>query len=182
MTATRTAPPVPGATAGAFADPFDGLDLAALRRRTSIKWRQYPEDVLPLWVAEMDVHLAEPVVEAIVGAARLGDTGYPVAQAADRCGHRVRRPALGLADRTGRGAARPGRHGRRRRVDRPADGAGRRGRRQRSGLRPVPVVRPEPRATGRGGAPDRRRSSRRRQPRRGVHAWPEPAAGPRSSS
>ena len=59
-------------------DPFAGLDLAQLGRRTSIKWRQYPPDVLPLWVAEMDVHLAPPIVEAIVDAARRGDTGYPV--------------------------------------------------------------------------------------------------------
>ncbi|MGP3970525.1 MalY/PatB family protein [Streptomyces sp. 6N223] len=42
-----------------------------------MKWRAYPEDVLPLWVAEMDVPLAEPVVEAVNRAMALGDTGYP---------------------------------------------------------------------------------------------------------
>jgi cysteine-S-conjugate beta-lyase len=41
-----------------------------------MKWRNYPADVLPLWVAEMDVDLAPPVEEAIVRAAREGDTGY----------------------------------------------------------------------------------------------------------
>jgi cystathionine beta-lyase len=67
------------AASASVTDPFAGLDLARLRVRQSIKWRQYPPDVLPLWVAEMDVHLAEPVVEALVHAAYLGDTGYPVA-------------------------------------------------------------------------------------------------------
>ena len=41
-----------------------------------MKWRQYPADVLPLWVAEMDVPTPEPVAEALVGALRRGDTGY----------------------------------------------------------------------------------------------------------
>lgn len=47
-----------------------------LRARSSLKWRTYPDDVLPLWVAEMDVDLAEPVADAIVRAATSGDTGY----------------------------------------------------------------------------------------------------------
>jgi cysteine-S-conjugate beta-lyase len=42
-----------------------------------MKWRYYPEDVLPVWVAEMDVLLAEPVADAITEAVRRGDTGYP---------------------------------------------------------------------------------------------------------
>ncbi len=42
-----------------------------------MKWRTYAADVLPLWVAEMDVPLAEPVVEAVTRAVRDGDTGYP---------------------------------------------------------------------------------------------------------
>ena len=42
-----------------------------------MKWREYPADVLPLWVAEMDVLTPEPVAEALVGAVRRGDTGYP---------------------------------------------------------------------------------------------------------
>jgi cystathionine beta-lyase len=53
------------------------LSLEQLRRRTSEKWRAYPADVLPVFVAEMDVPLAEPVVEAITSAAARGDTGYP---------------------------------------------------------------------------------------------------------
>jgi cystathionine beta-lyase len=46
-----------------------------------MKWRTYPEDVLPLWVAEMDVPLAEPIVRAVTDALALGDTGYPAGTA-----------------------------------------------------------------------------------------------------
>ena len=41
------------------------------------KWTEYDADVLPLWVAEMDVALADPVREALERAVHLGDTGYP---------------------------------------------------------------------------------------------------------
>ncbi|MFD7280496.1 MalY/PatB family protein [Streptomyces sp. NPDC059862] len=58
-------------------NPLRALGLELLRRRTSMKWRTYPDDVLPLWVAEMDVPLAEPVVRAVTDALALGDTGYP---------------------------------------------------------------------------------------------------------
>ncbi|MFJ8543984.1 MalY/PatB family protein [Streptomyces sp. NPDC093586] len=58
-------------------EPLRALTLDRLRRRTSMKWRTHPDDVLPLWVAEMDVPLAEPVVRAVTDAMELGDTGYP---------------------------------------------------------------------------------------------------------
>ncbi|NBE81802.1 MalY/PatB family protein [Micromonospora rubida] len=57
-------------------NPLRQLSLDQLRQRTSIKWRAYPDDVLPLWVAEMDVPLAEPVARAITDAVARGDTGY----------------------------------------------------------------------------------------------------------
>jgi cystathionine beta-lyase len=50
--------------------------LESLRERTSEKWRAYPEDVLPLFVAEMDYPLAEPIAEALTAAVRRSDTGY----------------------------------------------------------------------------------------------------------
>ncbi|GII99856.1 cystathionine beta-lyase [Sediminihabitans luteus] len=56
--------------------PFDTLTLADLRRRTSVKWRAYAPDVLPLFVAEMDVTLAPQVVDAVHRAMQDGDTGY----------------------------------------------------------------------------------------------------------
>ena len=55
---------------------FDALGLDALRRRRSLKWRTYDEDVLPLWVAELDVPLAPAVQDALHEAVELGDTGY----------------------------------------------------------------------------------------------------------
>ncbi|WP_022893825.1 MalY/PatB family protein [Agromyces subbeticus] len=63
------------------AEPLD-----ALRTRTSAKWRLYPDDVLPLPVAEMDYPLAEPIAAALHAAIRRSDTGYiagsrPVAEA-----------------------------------------------------------------------------------------------------
>ncbi|MET7568571.1 aminotransferase class I/II-fold pyridoxal phosphate-dependent enzyme [Streptomyces sp. NPDC005492] len=62
-------------------NPLRALSLDRLRCRTSMKWRTYPEDVLPVWVAEMDVPLAEPVVRAVTDALALGDTGYPAGTA-----------------------------------------------------------------------------------------------------
>ncbi|MCK1798676.1 pyridoxal phosphate-dependent aminotransferase [Streptomyces sp. XM4193] len=58
-------------------NPFEQLSLQELRTRSSMKWRAHGDDVLPLWVAEMDVVLAEPVVRAVTEAVARGDTGYP---------------------------------------------------------------------------------------------------------
>jgi cystathionine beta-lyase len=59
---------------------FDRIDPAELRRRTSIKWRQYGPDVLPLWVAEMDFPLAAPIRRVLHELVDRGDTGYAVGQ------------------------------------------------------------------------------------------------------
>jgi cystathionine beta-lyase len=61
-------------------NPLEELTLAQLRARTSMKWNTHPADVLPLWVAEMDVPLAPAVESALRKAISAGDTGYP-------CGH-----------------------------------------------------------------------------------------------
>ncbi len=59
-------------------NPLRDLTLDELRRtRTSAKWRVFDDDVLPLWVAEMDTRLAPPVREALEQAVASGDTGYP---------------------------------------------------------------------------------------------------------
>jgi cystathionine beta-lyase len=60
---------------------FDDLSLAELRARRSAKWRMYPEDVLPAWVAEMDFPLAAPVRDALQAAVDADDMGYPYAGA-----------------------------------------------------------------------------------------------------
>ena len=55
---------------------FD-VDPAILRRRTSIKWSRFEPDVLPMFVAEMDVQPAPAVVERLQRAIADGDLGYP---------------------------------------------------------------------------------------------------------
>lgn len=52
------------------------LPLAELRERTSEKWREYPADVLPLFVAETDFPLAPAISGALRRAVETGDTGY----------------------------------------------------------------------------------------------------------
>src|SRR5690606_26794988 len=58
------------------ATPIRALSLDELRERTSEKWREYPEEVLPLFVAETDFPLAPRVAAALQEAVRRGDTGY----------------------------------------------------------------------------------------------------------
>ncbi len=55
---------------------FDAISLEELRQRQSSKWRDIPDEVLPAWVAEMDVPLAAPIREALLAAVVHGDTGY----------------------------------------------------------------------------------------------------------
>lgn len=65
-------------------NPLDQLSIEQLRQRTSEKWRRYPADVLPLWVAEMDVVPAQPVIDVVHHAMTGGDTGYPSGNAYPR--------------------------------------------------------------------------------------------------
>ena len=57
-------------------DAFDELDLEQLRRRKSYKWSAYPPDVLPAFVAEMDLPLAPAVSTALEAALAASDCGY----------------------------------------------------------------------------------------------------------
>jgi cysteine-S-conjugate beta-lyase len=58
-------------------DPLLGTcDLTELRQRKSHKWRAFPPDVLPSFVAEMDFTLAEPITAAVIAALAIGDSGY----------------------------------------------------------------------------------------------------------
>jgi cystathionine beta-lyase len=59
------------------------VDLDAVRpelRRPSCgeKWTHYPEDVLPLWVADMDFPIAEPIRRVLRFAVDRSDLGYPI--------------------------------------------------------------------------------------------------------
>jgi len=59
-----------------MSSPFDGIMLDALRARGSAKWTAYPPDVLPAWIAEMDVTI-DPAIRAVLRAAvDHDDTGY----------------------------------------------------------------------------------------------------------
>lgn len=58
------------------ATPLEALPLHELRERSSTKWRRYPDDVLPLFVAEMDFALAPGITRRLQRAVELGDTGY----------------------------------------------------------------------------------------------------------
>ena len=58
-------------------NPLEELTRSNCGCRTSMKWRAHPADVLPLWVAEMDVNLAPTVADALRTAIDNGDTGYP---------------------------------------------------------------------------------------------------------
>ncbi len=58
--------------------PVEPLDV--LRQRRSSKWREYPADVLPLTVAEMDFALAAPVAAALHEAVERSDAGYAMAR------------------------------------------------------------------------------------------------------
>lgn len=50
--------------------------MEALRQRSSTKWRTYPASVIPMFVAETDFPLAEPIRAALRTAVEIGDTGY----------------------------------------------------------------------------------------------------------
>jgi cysteine-S-conjugate beta-lyase len=50
--------------------------MTVLRQRSSEKWRTHPEEVLPMFVAEMDFPLAPAIREALQHAVEIGDTGY----------------------------------------------------------------------------------------------------------
>jgi cystathionine beta-lyase len=56
--------------------PFDGLDIASLRRRRSWKWSAYPLEVLPAFVAEMDLPLSPAIAATLTEAVAAGDAGY----------------------------------------------------------------------------------------------------------
>jgi len=52
------------------------LSLAKLQPRRSAKWREYGTEVLPLFVAEMDFEIAQPIRDALGKMIKESDTGY----------------------------------------------------------------------------------------------------------
>ncbi len=56
--------------------PLQALPIDQLRQRSSTKWRRYPDDVIPMFVAETDFVPAPAITAALSRAVALGDTGY----------------------------------------------------------------------------------------------------------
>lgn len=55
---------------------YDFDQIIPRRSSDSIKWHAYPEDVLPLWVADMDFISPRPVIEALQTRVAHGIFGY----------------------------------------------------------------------------------------------------------
>lgn len=56
--------------------PYNFDSIIERRDTNCIKWRQYPQDVLPLWVADMDFAAPEPVRKALQCSLDHGVLGY----------------------------------------------------------------------------------------------------------
>ena len=56
-------------------------DLARLRSLTGVKWTYYADDVIPAWVADMDLPPAPVCVDAVRALLDRGDLGYSFAAA-----------------------------------------------------------------------------------------------------
>lgn len=57
--------------------PFDGLTFEELKQRPLLKWRHYDDDVLAMWVADMDFPVADGVRQGIHAWADSTLYGYP---------------------------------------------------------------------------------------------------------
>ncbi len=64
--------------------PFDFDRIIDRRASNSMKWNAYGKDVLPLWVADMDFTVPEPILAALRGALEHGIFGYDLPSAALR--------------------------------------------------------------------------------------------------
>ena len=55
---------------------LEALSLSEMRTHRSEKWRGFPSDVLPLFVAEMDFPLAKPIQDQLMNMVTHSDIGY----------------------------------------------------------------------------------------------------------
>jgi cystathionine beta-lyase len=55
---------------------YDFDKIIDRHRTNSIKWQKYPQDVLPLWVADMDFEAPEPILSALQCYAQHAALGY----------------------------------------------------------------------------------------------------------
>jgi cystathionine beta-lyase len=62
----------------ALISSFDSVNATSLRHRSSEKWKRYPPEVLPAFIAEMDFPVADSILKAIRAHLEDGaDLGYP---------------------------------------------------------------------------------------------------------
>lgn len=57
---------------------LDAVSPVWRRRSRGEKWTTFPDDVLPLWVADMDFPVAEPIRRVLRFAVERSDLGYPI--------------------------------------------------------------------------------------------------------
>jgi cystathionine beta-lyase len=57
---------------------FDAVDPAVKRTSRGEKWTVYPTEALPLWVADMDFAVAQPIRRVLQRAVDHSDLGYPI--------------------------------------------------------------------------------------------------------
>jgi cysteine-S-conjugate beta-lyase len=55
---------------------FDAVTESQLRAKACSKWHAYPDDVLPLWVADMDFPVADEIKAAVKDQLDVDDLGY----------------------------------------------------------------------------------------------------------
>lgn len=56
--------------------PYNFDELIERRTSNSLKWTQYPADILPLWVADMDFRTPQPILDSLQAALQQGVIGY----------------------------------------------------------------------------------------------------------
>lgn len=71
---------------------YETLGPAELRHQDSIKWMQYPEGVIPMWIADMDFPVAPVILKALherlerpIGYPMLSGDPQLIAQLRDKC-------------------------------------------------------------------------------------------------
>src|SRR5258706_6999205 len=58
--------------------PYNFDEIIERRTSNSMKWTQYPPDVLPFWVADMDFRTPKPILDTLQATLQHGVLGYEV--------------------------------------------------------------------------------------------------------
>ena len=62
---------------------FDSINIKSLQERQNCKWKTYPNEVLPLWLSDMDFPTADVIIEALTNCAQTNNLVYPVETGVD---------------------------------------------------------------------------------------------------